>query len=143
MDPFLQDLIKQEIRKALQEQTKTSDFNSQYGNPTVPYHTHNGIDSPLVEGAAGSSTTYYIGAFNSSGTAASLFPTGWSSSRTSVGLYVVTHNLGNTDYVVCPTMDDGSVRWYTVAYSTNTFTLRTFDSGASLADADVHFAVLT
>ena len=45
----------------------------------------------------------FAGAFDSAGDAGSPFPTGWTVSRTGTGNYLITHNLGTTEYSVVAT----------------------------------------
>lgn len=87
-------------------------FPSQDAVPTVParklneqirivggvpyiYDTANNVWIPL-----GSSGSSFAGRVNSGGSAGTPFPAGWTVSRSSAGIYVVTHNLGDAGYVV-------------------------------------------
>lgn len=45
----------------------------------------------------------FAGVFNADGSLGSPFPTGWSVNKTGTGTYVITHNLGTTDYAVVAT----------------------------------------
>lgn len=94
----------------------------------------------FIRGAAAG--TAYIGAVASNGTAGSLFPAGWSAAKDSTGIYTVTHNLGTTDHWVGITFDDGSVRFHTLEYATNSFKVRAFNISASLTDSSFRFALI-
>lgn len=45
----------------------------------------------------------FPGTFDSAGNAGTPFPSGWSISKTGTGSYLITHNLGNTNYAVVAT----------------------------------------
>lgn len=72
-----------------------------YIDQKISTHIHNGTVSPRINantdiiGTLGS--VVYAGAVNSDGTTNHL-PSGWTSSRTGVGQYTVTHNLGSALY---------------------------------------------
>lgn len=53
---------------------------------------------PLLPVTTGEPLKIYVGEFNN--TASVHAPPGWSVSRTSTGQYLISHNIGNTDYVV-------------------------------------------
>ena len=72
-------------------------------------------DAPYVPGI-------YTGFVNSDGTAGAPFPDGWTVSRPNTGEYLITHNLGSTDYVVIPGLIN-NVHVGTLSRSTNTLTL--------------------
>lgn len=61
----------------------------------IPYHTHNGTDSPYVY----SNTYTYIGSISSDGSIL-ILPQGWSVIRASTGIYEIIHNLNTNLYSV-------------------------------------------
>lgn len=74
-----------------------------------------GWDSDISEWVAASKVSspqgnmrIYIGEVDGSdGSSGTPFPAGWSSSRTSTGVYVVTHNFDDSNsYIVAPAIDD-------------------------------------
>lgn len=111
---------EQEIIKIIQDELQKA----QYGVSRVAFHVHNNIDSPQLKfiglgdtpstfsGQAGKVATVnpletalifssvsggYAGFVNADGTAGNL-PSAWTSSKTGTGQYIVTHNLGTTNY---------------------------------------------
>lgn len=86
---------EQKIRQIVQEEYRKNNSNGRFGLQNIPYHIHNGADSPTVF----QPNITYIGWISDVGTPI-LLPKGWTSSG-GVGIYVVTHNLGNNAlYVV-------------------------------------------
>ncbi len=81
------------------------------------------------------------GSFDSAGAAVRL-PTGWSVSRSSAGVYVVTHNLNlaTSAYVVTAISEDSVTRLVQrVVKGLNSFTIVTQDGAAIAADSAVGF----
>ncbi len=63
----------------------------------VPYIYDSANDAWVPLGSSGNS---FAGHVNSDGSAGTPFPAGWTVSRSSAGIYVVTHNLADAGYVV-------------------------------------------
>ena len=109
-------------------------------SPQVSYN--NLLDKPPVSVGA----TIYAGNIASGGTAGTFFPTGWSVSSGGTGAYLVTHNLGNTNYSVVATcvITSVSVR---IAHiyneTTTTFYIEIFDATATSQDCAVNFILTT
>lgn len=83
----------------------------------------------------------YGGQVNSTG-AAIYLPSGWSSSRTSVGVYVITHNLGTTLYAPVASANGGTVATSAGGITTTTFGVTTFNSTTgSATDVPFNFVV--
>lgn len=119
-------------------------------------HIHNGSDSPKIRWVdidqkqfelswtffVGGGTTMYNGYVISNGNAGDL-PSGWSSSRSSAGVYVVTHNVGSgVVSAVVTAFGDGASAYYCgsiYANNTNSFTVNTTDMAAALADTAFFF----
>lgn len=129
------------IRKIVQDVLT----NSQYKVGTVQFHTHNGIDSPLIKSSSSSSTTTassYGGRVNADGTAG-LLPSGWTSAKVGTGKYTITHHLNTSNYsVVCgggpiTTFDDFFFNVYSI--DTNSFTILDVEAGSSPADQQFCF----
>lgn len=84
----------------------------------------------------------YAGLVNSDGSAISL-PSGWSSTRNSVGNYTVTHNLGQAGYVVIGTVEVGGStdeRIFNIySRGTNSFSYKTRGGAGGSADEVTHF----
>jgi len=81
----------------------------------------------------------YAGVVNADGTAARL-PVGWSSARNSTGNYTVTHNLGDSIYVVVLTPYSGNRHIpYVSARANNTFTVIGTDAGGTATDMPFGF----
>ena len=106
-------------------------------------HKHQGFDQ-TKELSTGAS--YYIGWVNSDGTAGSLFPNNWSSSRTSTGNYTITHTLPNANYVVMAIVSDGTtgvMPMTTLNVSSVTFRILFFDTSQVATNVNFAFAVFT
>ena len=67
-------------------------------NFAAPFHTHNGVDSPLLASTV-SSVISYSGSINANNSVIFL-PTGWTTAHPATGRYTITHNLGVTTYAV-------------------------------------------
>lgn len=86
----------------------------------------------------------YGGQITNNGTAAIPYgPSGWTVSRSSLGITVVTHNLGTTSYAVTATTVAVLSRGTRIsAFATNNFTINTFNTvDGALTDTDYHFVV--
>lgn len=97
----------------------------------------NGYAQPTLIGA---------GFVNASGApSVTVFPTGWTSVKLSLGRYQITHNLNTTDYVVLVTPLAGTTREFSVESQTSTtFITRFYDNtGVTLVDTDHSFLVFT
>lgn len=88
--------------------------------------------------------TVYAGHLVAGG-AGTFFPTGWTATNPSTGVYVVTHNLNTTSYAVSAT------GWIIVTFPTTvyitgetstTFTLNAYANGG-LNNSEVDFILLT
>ena len=108
------------------------------------------IFSSNVGGADGTAPTHFVtkgqldakvygGQVSSVGGAVYL-PSGWSSSRTALGNYTVTHNLGTTSYAPVITAAGGGTHAAYFALATNSFQVATTNTG-SLVDAAFAFTV--
>ena len=85
----------------------------------------------------------YGGQVNSAGTGVYM-PSGWSSVRTSLGLYTITHNLGTTSYSVVANLLVNALTGreaHIQSLSANTFAVYTFN-GATTEDLNFNFVVV-
>jgi hypothetical protein len=57
-----------------------------------------------ISATAAAAQTVYPGQLNSDGSTGTPFPTGWTATRISAGVYKITHNLGTTNYSFIPTV---------------------------------------
>lgn len=80
--------------KQLVIQTINSQMSS-YSTAKVPFHLHNGVDSPAIF----SPTITYIGLIGLTGTIG-ILPKGWSVTYNGTGDYTITHNLNSFSYSV-------------------------------------------
>ena len=102
-------------------------------------------DAPVSGAAIGAGFDGYVNLGGGALPGSSVIPTGWSLSRTSAGIAVVTHNLGLTNTeglaVTCSVVNSsGNTNAYRVAATANTFTINTLDSGTgTLTDQDFCF----
>lgn len=96
------DQVQQMITTAL----TSYDQNQRFGVSTVPFHNHNGINSPVIK----TPVTSYVGYIGPDGETGAIFPKGWSVQYTNVGgvqpNYTIFHNLGNTNYTIVFTSYD-------------------------------------
>ena len=88
----------------------------QFGPAIVPFHDHNGINSPTIK----SPITSYMGQVAINGGAGPIFPQGWTCKETGFGQYTITHNLGYQDnnYTVFASSVD-TVANYIITNATN------------------------
>jgi len=116
--------------------------NSQFGVAQVPFHTHNGIDSPVIK----TPSYQFIGTVATEvGGFGPFSPPKWSILIHVVGgktVYTITHNLGTSNYVVLVTpINNPFVA--TVSISTNSFDVEWFDFTSTNVLVDFMFAVFT
>ncbi len=118
----------------------------QFNLNRVPFHTHNGKDSPFIF----LPTVQYAGLLNSDGTLSRVypFPSGWSRARTGNGVYTITHNLNTTFYsvVATPIASAANVRAMTAVLSNvnaNSFTVAMFAPGLLTATGAISGTSLT
>lgn len=84
----------------------------------------------------------YAGRVDSAGAAGNPFPSGWTSTRNSLGSYTVTHNLGTTAYSpVVSAVGSTAVTARVPTISSNTVQVYTTDSAGSLADSAFSFII--
>lgn len=120
--------IDQKINDA--QQTAT------YGVSLIPYHTHNGTDSPKLD-----LPKVYGGTFNSSGVKGTFFPSGWSVSRTAAGRYQVTHKLKTANFtVVCTPVN--AVAVYVPSITSTTFNIYATTFAGAFNDIGINFVVI-
>lgn len=76
--------------------------------------------------------TVYGGVVASNGTAGTPFPSGWTSQATATGIYVITHNLGHSNYAVVAWAYSTAVRAVNLSNKgTTAFTVTVKDSGGT------------
>lgn len=80
--------------KALVIQTMNSQQSS-YSTAKVPYHTHNGVDSPPIQ----QPTFTYLGLIGLTGSIG-ILPNGWTVTYNGTGDYTIVHNLNTFAYSV-------------------------------------------
>lgn len=80
-------------RNEVQQMIQAFAQQQQFGPAVVPFHTHNGIDSPTIK----SPITSYMGQVSIGGGAGPVFPKGWTVTETAFGQYTIIHNLGYLD----------------------------------------------
>ncbi len=138
---------KDELQKSDIEQIAKETFNSmlhdtQYKVGPVPYHTHNGVDSFLI--TTSSTPAYsiaYPGIVGSGGTSV-LLPTGWTSAKQATGDYLITHNLGTTDYAVSSIIWNSSQATVFIAdQQANTLNLYIKTTADAFADHQFSFTI--
>lgn len=78
----------------IQQALQAYDMKQQYGVARVPFHTQNGIDSPVIK----TPVTAFIGSVFNNGTPYQRFPTGWSVRLDTNSNYIITHNLNTFNY---------------------------------------------
>ena len=105
----------------------------------VPITIPNGVASTDAVNKSQLDAKVYGGQVSSTGTAVYL-PSGWSSSRSALGNYTITHNLGTTSYAPVVTASGGGTHAAYFALATNSFQVATTNTGA-LIDAAFAFTV--
>ena len=88
--------------------------------------------------------TMYIGSVNDDGTTGTPSPTGWTASRTSIGVYKVTHNFGDsTSYIASVDIDD-TTHGLAAVYErdANSFDIEITDEDGTYDDADFSYIVI-
>ena len=85
----------------IQQMISASGANSQFKLDRIPFHTHNGKDSPFIF----LPTVAYAGLVQGDGTVSRTapFPSGWNLSHPGNGQYGIQHSLGSTFYTVVAT----------------------------------------
>ena len=132
------------IRNLIREEIQRSAGQSQFRLNAIPFHTHNGTDSPYVFTSTVQYTGYVPSDADISGASIDgflLFPQGWTMEVAS-DTYTITHNL-NTEYytvVFCATSTvaaDG-VAPQTVC-SANSFDVSWQNTAGTKSATDFHF----
>jgi hypothetical protein len=125
------------LKKTIQKSIDLSQQQAGYGFSLIPYHTHDGVNSPKLPTPPAAATTTYGGYIKTS----SVLPTGWSVTNPSTGNYTVTHSLNSTSYAVsCTPFGLGRLRL--VSIDANSFQINYRD--AAMADANIDWSfVLT
>lgn len=142
----MDDETRQEVLKIVQQAMGKS----QFGQPKVPYHTHNNIDSPQLDynllknlPTTSTSTVPIYSGQVSSNAAGSFFPAGWTLNHAGTGSYTLTHNLGDTNYAIVVTSVSSNI-YVAVTLGTNSVDIETFDaSSGSNTNADFVFILTT
>jgi hypothetical protein len=94
-----------------------------------------------IDEVVNNGSVVYKGHVSSAGTGTGL-PSGWTVSRTSTGLYEITHNLGlaaTTDMQIVASVNDSVSRFAVVDTGTAFFRVRTFDAAGASSDEGFHF----
>ena len=81
----------------------------------------------------------YFGKVAANGTALKL-PAGWSSTRTALGKYTITHNLGSTDYIVVALVVTRGV--WLASENANTFVIYCISNANVYADEIFNFILI-
>lgn len=84
---------------------------------------------------------YYAGQISEDGTTNDL-PSGWSASRIWEGVYLITHNLGSSDYAVVVTADNVRICSYSNK-NTNSVQISTRTSANNADDSAFNFIIMT
>lgn len=111
-----------------------SSASSQFSLNRIPFHSHNGKDSPSIVFP----TLTYSGYVTSDGKKSRTrpFPPGWGITRVSAGLYTITHKLNTSFYVVNAIGNDTTqicVPKYLISTSGNSFQILWSDSATQAA----------
>ena len=144
--------LKAEINQMIQDGFTSFGQGQQYGVSNVGFHTHNGLDSPVLK----TPVTSYVGYIGSDGSTGQIFPKGWIVSYSNVGgvnpQYTIVHNLGNSNYTVSAisyskayipilySLDDNSSPDYG-KYSKQV-TLRWSDTSGTIQQNSFQFAII-
>lgn len=125
-------MTPEQVKQMIEEYAQTSVFTV----ARVPYHLHNGIDSPLLPST---STNLLSAHVKSDGTALKPFPAGWTVSTSATGIYTIVHNLGTTDYC-CFVSAEALTGFYFINPSANQVVVIT--SNTSNVNTNANFSLL-
>lgn len=155
-----------DIKNQIQQGIKDFMNSAQYGITKIQSHLHNGMDTNQVdikdilrfpkiatngqtitfntttnqwEATTITTITTKAGKIASAGTAGSVFPTGWTVSKTATGQYTVVHNLGSTAYAVVANPVDVSGSVVTIGINSNSFVILITDLSGSATDSATDF----
>ena len=108
---------------------------------TFQMHLHTGSDGSqkITTPTTTSTQVAFVGNVNSNGTASTPFPTGWSSSRITTGIYTITHNLGSTNYAVVATAIGGNSVVHINSPGSTTFGIIPESVGSTPVGQDTQF----
>mgnify|MGYP001563015854 CR=1 FL=1 len=85
----------------------------------------------------------FFGYVNSDGTTGTPFPKNWTSSRTALGTYSITHSFNTTAYIVLATCRSAAFRMPKInARNVNNFVIEIADNTNALADSDSMFIAM-
>lgn len=119
---------------------KNSKINQAFqGIQQVPFHTHNGIDSPVISSTP--TASYNIGYVTAAGAAGGFFPSGWTVSLIAGGHYQITHNLGTTNYAALVNAVQTACFARINSPGTATFDVILTDASGSNTSTDFNFGV--
>lgn len=93
-------MTPEKVQQMIQDALKNFTQAQQYGVSNVGFHTHNGVDSPVLK----TPITFFTGSVGNGNVGIPNFlPTNWTAICDPDTLnYTITHNLGTTNYVFIP-----------------------------------------
>lgn len=100
--------MNQQDRTEIQTIIQQSRQQAGFGTSTVPLHIHNGIDSPKILRQNLPQTTF-IGHVLSTGGFSGFSPAGWTATKTSTGVYTITHTMNTKNYSVIAMSCQGGI----------------------------------
>ena len=103
-----------DLNSQIQSGIQQSQMQAALGVSPVPYHTHDGVNSPRL--AVSDSSSVFSGAVNSDGTAGAFMPTGWTTSHLGSGRYAITTGKSSAN-CVCAATPVSQFAYYNVTYS--------------------------
>lgn len=135
----IQALVQKEARAIAMEVYKKE--GTQFGVAKVPYHIHNGTDSPEIVSPSVSYIGFipYEAPYDTTATLQFCIPGGWSARQDSTGVYTVVHNLGGItnsnfySFVANATQSTNNVVTPVVTMFENEVTVSWFDTATQLA----------
>lgn len=86
---------EQKIREIVRQEIRSNQGRNEYRVNDVPFHTHNGTDSPF----AYNPYNVYVGLIQEDSFPL-ILPSGWTVDHVSTGIYNINHNLGTDLYVM-------------------------------------------
>ena len=135
----MMNLTQQDVARIVQDELKKQQRTDMFSVAKVPFHTHNGIDSPPLRGST--TGTVYYGFVNNSTSAGTPFPEGWSVVNNGTGDCTITHNLGTTEYVVLATSEGTASIMSPQTRNTNTISIFSYSTAGTSQSTDFFFAV--
>lgn len=135
---------EKQIRQIVRDEQSRNTNGGRFGLNTIPFHTHNGTDSPSIF----SPTIVYTGYVPADGLVNDspfvFLPTGWTVELQAGYIYKITHNLNTDFYTVtaCQTGPDNSFGWTAITICQPNYFEISWSPGFAAGATDFHFQLV-